>query len=37
VPYRYRPAITLANALPALTDRIFAGRAASRREVKGRP
>ncbi|GIF18283.1 NAD(P)-dependent dehydrogenase (short-subunit alcohol dehydrogenase family) [Actinoplanes tereljensis] len=37
VPLKYRPAITLANTLPALTDRIFAGRAASRREVKGRP
>ncbi|MEU4244369.1 SDR family oxidoreductase [Actinoplanes sp. NPDC026619] len=37
VPFKYRPAITLANAVPALTDRIFAGRAASRREVKGRP
>jgi NAD(P)-dependent dehydrogenase (short-subunit alcohol dehydrogenase family) len=31
VPFKYRPAITLANAVPALTDRIFAGRAASRR------
>ncbi|GAA0551940.1 SDR family NAD(P)-dependent oxidoreductase [Paractinoplanes ferrugineus] len=37
VPFKYRPAITLANALPALTDRIFAGYASSRREVKGRP
>ena len=37
VPARYRAAITLANALPALTDRLYAGRAASRREAKGRP
>lgn len=36
VPYRYRPAITLAAVLPALTDRIYAGRAAARRELKGR-
>ncbi|GAA2606184.1 SDR family NAD(P)-dependent oxidoreductase [Paractinoplanes durhamensis] len=32
VPFKYRPAITLANTLPALTDRLYAGRAASRRE-----
>jgi NAD(P)-dependent dehydrogenase (short-subunit alcohol dehydrogenase family) len=31
VPFKYRPAITLANAIPALTDRVYAGRAASRR------
>ncbi|GIM94146.1 SDR family NAD(P)-dependent oxidoreductase [Paractinoplanes toevensis] len=37
VPARYRAAITAANALPFLTDRIYAGRAASRREAKGRP
>jgi NAD(P)-dependent dehydrogenase (short-subunit alcohol dehydrogenase family) len=37
VPFKYRPAITLANTLPALTDRIFAGHAASRPEIKGRP
>jgi NAD(P)-dependent dehydrogenase (short-subunit alcohol dehydrogenase family) len=37
VPVRYRAAIIAANALPALTDRIYAGRAASRREAKGRP
>jgi NAD(P)-dependent dehydrogenase (short-subunit alcohol dehydrogenase family) len=31
VPFKYRPAITLANAIPALTDRLYAGRAARRR------
>ena len=30
VPWKYRAAITFANALPALTDRIYAGRAARR-------
>jgi NAD(P)-dependent dehydrogenase (short-subunit alcohol dehydrogenase family) len=37
VPARYRAAILLANALPAVTDRVFAGRAAARRDLKGRP
>jgi NAD(P)-dependent dehydrogenase (short-subunit alcohol dehydrogenase family) len=36
VPYKYRPAITLAAMLPSVTDRIYAGRAAGRREMKGR-
>jgi NAD(P)-dependent dehydrogenase (short-subunit alcohol dehydrogenase family) len=31
VPVKYRGAILLANALPAVTDRIYAGRAATRR------
>jgi NAD(P)-dependent dehydrogenase (short-subunit alcohol dehydrogenase family) len=31
VPVRYRGAILLAGALPALTDRIYAGRAGRRR------
>jgi NAD(P)-dependent dehydrogenase (short-subunit alcohol dehydrogenase family) len=31
VPGKYRAAIVLANALPAVTDRIYAGRAATRR------
>lgn len=31
VPARYRAAITLSNALPFLTDRIYAGKAAPRR------
>lgn len=37
VPARYRAAILVANALPAVTDRLFAGRAAARRDLKGRP
>jgi NAD(P)-dependent dehydrogenase (short-subunit alcohol dehydrogenase family) len=36
VPYRYRPAITLAALLPSVADRIYAGKAAARREMKGR-
>jgi hypothetical protein len=37
VPARYRAAIFLANALPAATDRLYAGKAAARRDLKGRP
>ena len=36
VPARYRVAILVANALPAVTDRVFAGRAATRSDLKGR-
>jgi NAD(P)-dependent dehydrogenase (short-subunit alcohol dehydrogenase family) len=36
VPFKYRPAIVLSNALPAVTDRLYAGRAASRRDIQGR-
>ncbi len=36
VPIKYRAAITLANALPGITDRIYAGRAAVRRDREGR-
>ena len=37
VPARYRAAILLASALPAATDRMYAGKAAARRELKGHP
>ena len=36
VPVRYRAAIVLANALPGITDRIYAGKAAAGRELKTR-
>jgi NAD(P)-dependent dehydrogenase (short-subunit alcohol dehydrogenase family) len=36
VPVRYRGAILLANALPGIADRIYAGKAAGRRELKTR-
>ena len=36
VPARYRAAILLANALPAVVDRVYAGRAAARRDLKDR-
>ena len=34
VPVRYRAAIVLANALPGITDRIYAGKAAAGRTLK---
>jgi NADP-dependent 3-hydroxy acid dehydrogenase YdfG len=37
VPAKYRAAIVLANALPALTDRLYAGRAAGKDRLRGRP
>jgi NAD(P)-dependent dehydrogenase (short-subunit alcohol dehydrogenase family) len=36
VPAKYRAAMVLANALPSLTDRVYAGKAAARRELKTR-
>jgi NAD(P)-dependent dehydrogenase (short-subunit alcohol dehydrogenase family) len=36
VPAKYRVAIVLANALPALTDKLYAGRAAGRGKLRGR-
>jgi NAD(P)-dependent dehydrogenase (short-subunit alcohol dehydrogenase family) len=36
VPFRYRGAVLLANAFPGITDRIYAGRAASRRQLGAR-
>lgn len=37
VPVKYRAAIALSNALPFVTDRVYANHAVSRREAKGRP
>ena len=34
VPARYRAAVLLSNALPALTDRVYAGKAAAKRDLK---
>lgn len=36
VPAKYRAAVLLSNALPALTDRVYAGKAATKRELKTR-
>jgi NAD(P)-dependent dehydrogenase (short-subunit alcohol dehydrogenase family) len=36
VPVKYRAAIVAANLFPALADRLYAGKAAGRAEVKGR-
>jgi NAD(P)-dependent dehydrogenase (short-subunit alcohol dehydrogenase family) len=36
VPFRYRGAVLLANAFPGIADRIYAGRAASRRQLRAR-
>jgi NAD(P)-dependent dehydrogenase (short-subunit alcohol dehydrogenase family) len=36
VPAKYRAAILLANALPGLTDRLYAGRAAGKNDLRGR-
>ena len=36
VPARYRAAVLLSNALPFVTDRVYAGRAAAKRELKTR-
>lgn len=36
VPGKYRAAVLLSNALPMITDRIYAGKAASRRGLKTR-
>lgn len=36
VPGKYRAAVLLANALPGVTDRMYAGKAAKRRELKTR-
>jgi NAD(P)-dependent dehydrogenase (short-subunit alcohol dehydrogenase family) len=36
VPAKYRAAILLANALPRITDRLYAGRAAGRNDLRGR-
>jgi NAD(P)-dependent dehydrogenase (short-subunit alcohol dehydrogenase family) len=34
VPFKYRGAVLLANAFPGITDRVYAGRAASKRQLK---
>jgi NAD(P)-dependent dehydrogenase (short-subunit alcohol dehydrogenase family) len=36
VPAKYRAAVLLSNALPMITDRVYAGKAAAKREPKGR-
>jgi NAD(P)-dependent dehydrogenase (short-subunit alcohol dehydrogenase family) len=36
VPAKYRAAVLLSNALPFVTDRVYAGKAAARRELKTR-
>ncbi len=36
VPARYRAAVLLSNAMPFVTDRVYAGKAADRRELKTR-
>ncbi|MBU2662451.1 SDR family NAD(P)-dependent oxidoreductase [Actinoplanes bogorensis] len=36
VPARYRAAIVMANVLPAVADRMYAGKAAGKGDVKGR-
>jgi NAD(P)-dependent dehydrogenase (short-subunit alcohol dehydrogenase family) len=36
VPAKYRAAVLLSNALPMITDRIYAGKAAQRRDLKTR-
>jgi NAD(P)-dependent dehydrogenase (short-subunit alcohol dehydrogenase family) len=37
VPAKYRAAITLSQALPFVIDRVYASKAAPKRELKGRP
>lgn len=37
VPLKYRAAITAATVLPFVTDRVFAGRAAAKRDLEGHP
>ena len=36
VPAKYRAAVLLSNALPFVTDRVYAGKAAAKKELKTR-